>query len=564
MDFKKLIAEAVAKKADMPLDEIELMLEVPPNSDMGDFALPCFKLAGKLRKSPVQIAQQLAEDIDAPGFVSDIKAVSGYLNFYIDKGTYAKAVLEDVFSSENYGSGIEGKGRTICIDYSSINIAKPFHIGHLSTTVIGAALYRIYSYLGYNCVGINHLGDWGTQFGKLIVAFKLWSSREELEKDSIGALLRLYVRFHEEAESKPQLNDDARAWFKKIESGDAEALELLELFKELTLKEVKKVYDMLGIKFDSYAGESFYNDKMDRVISELKEKNLLKFSEGAYVVDLEEYSMAPCLLLKQDGATLYATRDIAAALYRKDTYDFYKCLYVVAYQQNLHFKQWFKVVELMGYEWAKDLEHVAFGMVSMEDGTLSTRKGKIVFLEEVLERAVAKTLDIINEKSPHLEDKETVARQVGVGAVVFNTLLNNRIKDISFSYDRILNFEGETGPYVQYTYARCGSVIKKASGIPEGDVDYSLYTEDGVMDCVRLLGDFPRVVREACRKNEPSLITRYVVDIAQAYNKFYYDYRIIVDGEPELTKARLVLSEAVRRVIKSGLYLIGVEAPDKM
>lgn len=372
------------------------------------------------------------------------------------------AVREILEKGEDYGRSNVGAGKTVCIDYSSINIAKPFHIGHLSTTVIGSSLYKIFNFLGYRSVGINHLGDYGTQFGKLIVAYKRWGDRETVERENIREMLRLYVHFHEEAEKDPALDEEARHWFKRIEDKDPEALELFEWFKELTLKEVAKVYELLGVTFDSYAGESFYNDKMQPVLDELESKGLLTVSEGAKVVDLEAYGMPPCLLVKADGATLYATRDIAAAFYRKKTYDFDQCLYVVAYQQNLHFKQFFKVIELMGYEWAKDLKHVAFGMVSMEGGSMSTRKGKVIFLEEVLSRCIEKALAIITEKNPSLKDKESIAKDVGVGAVIFSTLSANRIKDITFSYDRVLNFEGETGPYVQYTYARCNSVMGKA------------------------------------------------------------------------------------------------------
>ena len=392
--------------------------------------------------------------------------------FFINRQTFIEDVLTGVHQQgEKYGSSDVGAGRVVCIDYSSINIAKPFHIGHLSTTVIGSALYKIYKFLGYKPVGINHLGDWGTQFGKLIAAYKMWGSKEAIEKNAIDEMLKLYVRFHNEAEKDDSLNDIGRAWFKKIEDGDAEALTIFDWFKELTLKEVAVIYDMLGVKFDSYAGESFYNNKMQPVIDILKEKELLKFSDGAYIVDVGD-DLPPAIILKSDGATLYATRDLAAAFYRKQTYDFHKCLYVVAYQQNLHFQQLFRVLKLMGCEWANDMEHVAFGMVSLEDGTLSTRKGKVVLLKDVLEQAVEKTLSIIEEKSPGLENKTDVAKIVGVGAVVFDTLSAARIKDITFSFDRVLNFDGETGPYVQYTHARCASLLRRA------DFDYAVEDMD--------------------------------------------------------------------------------------
>ncbi len=565
MDFPLQLAQAVSACCGIPADELVEMISVPPESNMGDFALPCFRMAKAMRKAPPVIAKDLCETVALPEFVERVEAVNGYMNFFMKPAEFARAVLEAVREDgENYGGSSEGANRNICIDYSSINIAKPFHIGHLSSTVIGHALYRIYQHMGYNCVGINHLGDWGTQFGKLIVAYKRWGDKATVEKGSIRALLDLYVRFHDEAENNEFLNDEARAWFKRIEDGDDEALSLFEWFKALTLREVSRVYDLLGIAFDSYAGESFYNDKMGRVIEELEDKNLLKLDDGAYLVDLTEYSMPPCIVLRSDGATLYATRDIAAALYRKDTYDFAKCLYVVAYQQDLHFRQWFKVVELMGYEWAKDLVHVSFGMVSMQDGTISTRKGKVVFLEEVLNAAIDKTLEVITEKSPDLADKPAVARQVGVGAVVWNALYSSRIKDIVFSWDKALNFDGETGPYVQYTHARCCAVLRKAdiADMP-AEIDYAQLNDEDSMRVVRAMFDFKRAVKEAMEKNEPYLVSRAVVAICQAYNKFYYEHRIIGE-EPAVQTARLALTAAAKSVISTGLFLVGLAAPERM
>ncbi len=564
MDVRVTLAEALEKTCTLDKGELMESLEIPPDTGMGDYALPCFKLSKALRKSPQDIAKMLMETIEKPDIIESIQVQGGYLNFFLDRSKFAFETMKSILGADSgYGRQDIGKGRNICIDYSSINIAKPFHIGHLSTTVIGNSLYRIYEFLGFNCIGINHLGDWGTQFGKLIVAFKKWSNKEAIEKDSINVMLQLYIKFHDEAEKDESLDAQARVWFKKIEDGDEEALELFKFFKELTLREVRKVYKLLGIEFDSYDGESFYNDKMQPVIDELRQKNLLTESDGAYVVDLEAYKMPPCLILKADGATLYATRDITAAKYRKETYDFHKALYVVAYQQNLHFAQCFKVIELMGYPWAKDLEHVAFGMVSMEEGTLSTRKGKVVFLEDVLNKAIEKTTEIIKEKSPDLDDKEGVAKMVGVGAVVFSTLLNNRIKDIVFSYDRILNFEGETGPYVQYTHSRCCSLLKKA-GIEDFDSDgCEVLNNDEEFALLKLMAAFPDCVEDACMKNEPSLITRMAVNIAQAYNKFYFEHRILDEAE-NICKARLALSFAVRNIIKDALYLIGLEAPERM
>nr|WP_122012652.1 arginine--tRNA ligase [Maliibacterium massiliense] len=571
MDFASAIAallcQVAPEGAQLDAAQTQSWLEVPPERKLGDFALPCFKLARALRQAPPKIAADLAARILEAGLpvcLARVEAVGGYLNFYLDRAALARGVLEEIRAQgPDYGREDLGHGRAVCIDYSSINIAKPFHIGHLSTTVIGNSLYRIYNFLGYKSVGINHLGDWGTQFGKLIVAYKRWGNREEIERTTINGLLDIYVRFHEEAEQCPALEDEARAWFKKIEDGDEEALSLFNWFKELTLREVAKVYELLDVHFDSYAGESFYNDKMDRVIKELADKHLLVESQGAQVVDLSAYNMPPCMILKADGATLYATRDIAAALYRKDTYDFEKCLYVVAYQQNLHFAQWFKVIELMGYPWAKDLEHVAFGMVSLEEGTLSTRKGRVVFLEDVLRAAIEKTRQIMQEKSPALENFDEVARQVGVGAIVFNTLSNNRIKDITFSYARALNFDGETGPYVQYTHARACSVLRKARYDAALPVDYALLDDEETQALLALLARYGAVVQDAMAQNEPSLITRYIVDVAQAFNRFYYEHHIMCE-DPARRQARLCLTDAARTVLASGLYLIGMAAPERM
>jgi len=563
MDFKRAIAEALAKPAAMHADELINWLETPPSPEMGDYAFPCFKLAKTLRKAPPAIAAQLVDEIVLPQGVANAAPAGGYVNFFLDKAAQAKAVLEQVFAeNECYGGSDVGKGRNVCIDYSSVNIAKPFHIGHLPTTVIGAALYRIYNHLGYTSVGINHLGDWGTQFGKMIVAYKRWGDRDTIDKGGVDELVKIYVRYHQESEQNPALDDEARAWFKRIEDGDAEALELFEWFKKITLKEVEEVYDILGIRFDSYAGESFYNDKMGRVLDELKEKNLLKLDQGAQIVDLSDYKMPPCIILRSDGATLYATRDIAAALYRKDTYDFAKCLYVVAYQQDLHFRQWFKVVELMGYDWAKDLVHVSFGMVSGTEGAFSTRKGNMVKLRNVLDAACEKTYDIICEKSPDLDDKKTIANQVGVGALIWNSLYNGRIKDVVFDWDAVLNFDGETGPYAQYTHARACSVLRKADYKP-GVVDYSQLTDPEAAAVIAAIGAFPDAVVEAMEKNEPYLVTRSVINLCAVFNKFYYEQRIMAD-DAAVRQARLALTDATKKVIAIGLGLIGVCAPERM
>ncbi|MGI5849366.1 MAG: arginine--tRNA ligase [Christensenellales bacterium] len=565
MDYKKELAAAAADAADILAEDILPLIEIPADPELGDYALPCFRLAKRLKKAPAAIAADICEKIKSPQFISEKQVMGAYINFFLNKQQFISDILNDVHNQgSTFGSSDLGGGRTVCIDYSSINIAKPFHIGHLSTTVIGSSLYKIYKFLGYNPVGINHLGDWGTQFGKLITAYKKWGEKEDIEKNSISAMLDLYVRFHEEAEEDDSLNEQGRLWFKKIEDGDEEALSIFNWFKEMTLKEVSVIYDMLGVTFDSYAGESFYNDKMQPVIDELAEKNLLELSDGAYIVKLDMFDLPPCIILKSDGATLYATRDLAAAFYRKKTYDFYKCLYVVAYQQNLHFKQWFKVIELMGHEWAKDLEHVAFGMVSLEGGTLSTRKGKVVFLQDVLDKAVEKTLAIIQQKSPDLENKEDVAKTVGIGAVVFDTLSSARIKDITFSFDRVLNFDGETGPYVQYTYARCASLLRRADfDYTSENMDYSALDNKEAFAVAKLLHSFPDTILKACEKNEPFIITKHAVELAKAMNKFYYEHRIITQNTPK-TAARLLMAHCVKTVIKTGLSLIGVGAPERM
>jgi len=555
--------EAVFPQAQLGVEVIAPLLELPPDATMGDFAFPCFQLSRLLRMGPPQIALRLAGAINAPGLArAEVKG--GYLNFFFSRPALAKGVLDAIAASpDTWGSSEQGKGKTVCIDYSSINIAKRFHIGHLSTTAIGHSLKRIYSFLGWRTVGINHLGDWGTQFGKMIAAYQHWGNREMVERGGVQALSDLYVRFHQEAELDPSLDDEGRAWFKRIEDGDREALDIFDWFKALTLKDAGRVYDILDVSFDSYDGESFFNDKMGRVVDELRAKDLLKESDGAYVVDLEAWGMPPCLIIKSDGATLYATRDIAAALYRKDTYGFDKCLYVVAYQQDLHFRQVFKVLELMGYDWAKDqTEHVAFGMISYEGEPLSSRKGITIYLDELLTRAQDKALAIIDEKTPGLENKVEVARQVGVGSVIFFDLYNSRIKDIDFRWDRALNFDGETGPYVQYTHARCCSVLKKAGDITAAP-DYTALEDDEALALIKLLALFPEAVEEAARRNEPSVVTRAVTEIAKAYNKYYYEHRILGQDEAA-TSARLALTRAARDTIKTGLYLIGLQAPRQM
>lgn len=560
MDYKKYIAGKIS--AGENVGDLSEFIEVPPDRTLGDYALPCFKLSKILRLPPMKIAEDLKNSFIPDDVIESCSAVGGYLNFKINRKGFVSSALSEVLKDgDKYGSSDEGNGKTVCIDYSSINIAKPFHIGHLSTTVIGSALCKIYRFLGYKVVGINHLGDYGTQFGKLIVAYKLWSSKEAVLEGRLKELSRIYVKFHEEAKSRPELDDEARRYFKLIEDGDKEAGELFELFKKITLEEVDKIYKLLNVTFDSYAGESFYNDKMAPVVEELKEKGLLKVSDGASIVDLEEYGMPPCLILKSDGSSLYATRDIAAAIYRKNTYDFYKCLYVVAYQQNLHFKQFFKVIELMGKPWAKDLVHVAYGMVSLESGAMSTREGKVVLLEDVINKTIEKAYRVIEEKNPDIPDKEATARAVGTGAVIFGALCNNKIKDIVFSYDRVLSFEGETCPYVQYTVARCNSVLKKCCETKSFVVPEKIEEEEyGV---VSVLAKFPEVVSSAAEKYEPSLVTRYALDLATAFNKFYIACKIATDDE-NIRNFRLNIAKAVKITLTNALALLGIETVEQM
>lgn len=559
--FEKELSNALAVDG-LTVQDVENALETPKEAKLGDICLPCFKFARTMHIAPPAIAQKLLPRVESLPFVEKVEVVGGYLNVFFDRNTVAQMALASA-NDDKVGSSDEGAGKTICIDYSSVNIAKPFHIGHLSTTVIGGALYRIFEHLGYNVVGINHLGDWGTQFGKLIVATNKWSSLEEVAQNDEYFLNKLYVRYHQEAEEHPEMDDEARAWFKRIEDGDKEATAYFDVFKKVTIKAVGKIYDRLKIKFDSYAGESFYNDKMQPCLNILKDKGLLVESDGAQVVNLDEYGMPPCLLVKADGATLYATRDIAAAYYRRKTYDFYKCLYVVAYQQNLHFKQLFQVLKLMDFAGADDMEHVAFGMVSMEDGSMSTRKGHVVWLQEVLDKAVEKARAIIEEKNPDTKNKDEIAESVGVGAVVFSALWNNRIKDIVFSYDKVLNFDGETAPYVQYTYARCASALRKGGDIDFDNMDLSAITTDEGYDVIKSVITFGDSVRLAAKLREPCYVTRHIVDLAEKFNRFYIDHRILVDDAPT-RNARLALTKAVGNVICCGLGLLGISAPSEM
>ncbi len=565
MDFKKEIADRVSALTEgVSGAELMEMMEIPKYSDMGDFSLPCFKMAKQFRKAPKAIAEELAGALQQDPLFDKVDAVNGYLNFHLKKSLFAGAVIGEVMAAgDSYGSSDLGAGKNVIVEFSSPNIAKPFHMGHIRSTVIGNSLYRIYKALGYNTTAINHLGDYGTQFGKLIVAYKLWGDKATIEADPIPELLKIYVKFHEEAEKNPELDEEARGWFTRLEGNDPEAKELWEWIRAVSLKEFNRVYALLDAHFDSLAGESFYSDKMPAVLAEMREKGVMTDSQGAEIVDLEPHGLPPALITKKDGSTLYITRDLAAATYRKAHYDFYKNIYVVGAAQKLHFQQWKKILELMGHAWSLDCEHVEFGMVSLEEGSLSTRKGRVVFLEEVLKKAIEKTREIIEEKSPHLENKDDIARQVGVGAVIYQELSNNRIKDYTFSWERTLSFEGESGPYVQYTHARACSVLRKATLDLGGEVDYSLLDSKEAMDLIRMMSQFPQVIQDAARKYEPALITRLITDLAQAFNRFYHDHAILVEDQA-VSKARLALVNAVRQTLRNGLTLITMAAPEKM
>lgn len=572
IDFKKEIAEIIAKNLEgLTEDETKSMIEIPQDQSMGDYAFPCFRLAKTMRKAPNLIAAELAEKLQGEQLFSEVSPVNAYVNMFVSREEMMKSTVSEVLEEkENFGRSDIGGNKKVIVEFSSPNIAKPFHIGHIRSTVIGNSLSKIYDALGYDVFKINHLGDYGTQFGKMICAYRRWGNREDVINSPIKTLLGYYTKFHVEVEEHPELEDEARAIFTKLEQGSKEEVELWQWFREESLKEFQRVYDMLGIEFDSYNGESFYSDKMPRFEKELSDKGLLKESNGAQVVDLEKYKLGTALIKKSDGSSLYITRDIAAAVYRKENYDFYKNIYVVATQQNLHFQQLFKILELMGYDWANQCVHVPFGMVRLEEGTMSTRHGRVVFLEDVLNGAIEKTREIIEEKNPNIENLEEITSQVGIGAVVFNELSNNRIKDYTFKWDQILNFDGETGPYVQYTHARCASLLRKAGedivakAQDPKNVDFALLSKsDSAYELTKLIYAFPGVVEQAGEKYEPSIITRHIIDIAQCFNKFYHDEHIIVDDEVEKT-SKIALVIATKRVIATGIGLLGMKALERM
>lgn len=558
-----LIADKISEQVpELERDEILRLIEIPPSFDMGDYAFPVFQLAKTYRKAPPIIAAELAEKLQDEVHFSKVESKAAYINFFLNKAEFSKIVLGEVYENAyDFGKSDMGSGKNVIVEYSSPNIAKPFHIGHIRSTVIGNAIKNIYKYLGYNTISINHLGDYGTQFGMLITAMKHWGDEEVVKADPIRELLKLYVRINAEIEEDPSLRDEARDWFRRLEDKDPEAVRLWTMFREESLKEFEKVYGMLNIEFDHYTGEAFYSDYMDAVIDELEIKGVTKESEGAEIVDLEPYGMPPMLIKKSDGSTIYATRDITAAIYRKKTFDFYKNIYVVGSQQNLHFSQLFKVLDLMGYDWAYDCVHVAFGMVSLEEGTLSTRKGNVVFLEDVLKKATEGIYEIIKDRN--VEDKEKLAEEIGVGAVIFQELFNDRIKDYVFDWDKTLSFEGDTGPYVQYTHARISSLLEKGEFNTEDAVDFSLLETEEELDILRLLYSFQDVIIDAHEKYQPYYVTRHVVDLAKAFNKYYNSTSINVE-DLELKKARLALSYGTKIVLHNGLEMLGMSVPEKM
>ena len=560
----KIVEQLVAINPQIELakEDIAGMLEYPPDASMGDLALPCFKLSKSMRRSPVQIATELAAAI-TDECVDKVENLNGYLNFYLNKTQLARNVVGEILAKgETYGSHELGKGKTVVLDYSSPNVAKPFHIGHLGSTMIGHSLKKIHEFVGYDCVGINYLGDWGTQFGKMIVAYKKWGDFDEVEAGGVDKLVELYVKFHSEAELDKTLEDEARAEFRKLELGDEENTKLWKWFIEVSLKEYSKTYGLLGVEFDSYKGESFYSDKMPAQVQLLRDKDLLKIDDGASIVPLEEYGMPPCLILKRDGSTLYPTRDIAAAVYRKNEYKFDKAIYVTAAAQCLHFQQWFKVVELMGYDWHDQLVHVPYCMVSLNGAKLATRTGNVILLKDLLAMAIEKVGDIMEQKNPNLANKREIAESVGVGAIVFYYLSNNRMKDINFVLEDALSFEGNTGPYVQYTYARACSILARGG---QPDVTKPLtVTEDDESELCKVLAKFPEKVLEAARDYEPSVITRYILDVAAAFNRFYHNCKILNAENEDVKNTRCMLTAAAKTVLGNAFDLICLKKEEKI
>ena len=568
IDFKKKIAEEISKTVSIEKEEIETYIERPIDNKNGDYAFPCFRLAKELKKAPPIIANEIKEKIELDtSIIEDVQVVGGYLNFYINKETITKEVLEEISKTEKYGKSNIGNGKNIVVDYSSPNIAKPFHIGHLRSTVIGGALYNIYKYLGYNVTGVNHLGDYGTQFGKLIEGYKLWGNEYDIDKDPINELTKIYVRINQACKEDENILNACRDNFKKLEDGEPYCVELWQKFKDLSLKEFQRVYDLLESKFDSWNGESFYSDKMPEVIEKLEKSGKLVESQGAKIIDLEDEGInTPCIIEKSNGSTTYATRDLAAILYRARTYDFDKVLYLTSYEQALHFKQVFTVAKYLDLDekYLKGLIHVPFGMVQLPTGKMSTREGNIIKLEELLNEAIERAEKIIEEKNPDLEDKKETAKKVGVGAVIFNDLSNSRVKDEIFEWDKILNFQGETGPYIQYTYVRTKSVLEKAGKLPDiKEIKLDVLNDIYSQTIIKLIYNFQDILVQVTRKEEPSILSRYLIDLAKAFSSFYNENKIIVEDK-DIQNARVYLTYAVNQVLKNGVELLGMQMPNKM
>lgn len=565
--MKEKICTCIAKGlGNMSEAEVMKLIEIPPQDKMGDFALPCFSFAKILHKNPKIIAEGIKETlqkVQSELGIEKVEAVNGYLNIFMNREKYVQYWINKMKKS-NFGMKKTGADKTICMDYSSPNIAKNFHVGHLRTTVIGNSLYKIYKKLGYQVVRINHLGDWGTQFGKLIVAYKKWSDEATVAKKGIEELLRIYVKFNIEAGKNPELVDEARSWFVKMEQNDDEAIGIWKWFKEISILEYTRVYELLGVSFDSYAGESFYRDKVPSIVKELKNKGLLKKSQGANIIDLSNYDMPPCLITKSDGGSIYHSRDIAAVLYRKETYQFDKCLYVTGVEQSLHFKQVFKAIELMGYDWADRLIHVPYGLVSLEGEKLSTRNGNIIYAEDLLHEAVERAKNIIQDKNPDLKGEKEVAKKVGVGAVVFHDLFNQRIKNIDFSWEDVLSFDGSTGPYVQYTYVRAISILKKnKKDVVYENIEFSVLAEDMSYTLIKVLSGYEEAIEKAAERYEPSVIARYLVTVAASFNKFYHECPIL-QAEKKKKQARLVLVDLTQSMISEACSLLGMTCPEEM
>ncbi len=568
INFKKEIATKIAKVTNLSKEELEKYIEIPPNSDLGDYAFPCFKLAKDLRKAPPIIANEIKENIETDeNIIERIDVVGGYLNIYINKEVLIKTVLEEVAKeNEKYGSSNVGEGKTAVIEYSSPNIAKPFHIGHLRSTVIGGALYKIYNFLGYNTIGLNYLGDWGLQFGKVIAGISLWKDEYDFENDEMGSILKTYIRFNQEEKENPELTEMAREYFKKLEKGEPEIVKQWEHIRKISIDNYQRTYKLLNSKFDSYNGEAYYNDKMAPIIEELRNKGLLKESQGAQVVDLEKYNMPPCIVVTSAGTTIYATRDLAALKDRINKYNFDKLIYVAGSEQQLHFKQVFKVMELMGYEeYVSKCAHVPFGLIVDRDGEkIGSRKGNSVFLEDILNESIDKVKNIINQKNPDIENKDEIAKKIGVGAIIFNDLSNSRIKDEIFDWDILLNFQGETGPYIQYIYVRTRSLLNKAGYIPKiEEIDFTRLKEKEAISILKTIYMFNEVIQNAADKNEPSILARYLIDLSQNFSTFYNEHKIITEDK-NIQDARLFLTYAVGIVLKSGVELLGMEMPERM